>query len=136
MPTLADFLARALPWPAPGQPGVASLHWRSWKGRQVTSSKPFTTLADMLSFIEWSWAPAMRTSASSTSARRSRKGPARSQRATTRADREPLKENILHSKALFADIDKGYETPGACAAAVVAMCEATAAQRRCACGFG
>ena len=53
MPTLADFLARALPWPAPGQPGVVNLHWRSWKSQGVTGSKPFSTLEDLLSYVDW-----------------------------------------------------------------------------------
>ena len=53
MPTLADFLARALPWPIPGQTRVVNLHWRSWKSQGVTGSKPFSTLEDLLSYVDW-----------------------------------------------------------------------------------
>jgi len=123
MPTLADFLARALPWPAPGQPGVVNLHWRSWKSQGVTGSKPFSTLEDLLSYVDWAQkagATYIRELYYCTSLQRD-VGEVRNGRQTARRDRE----NTICSKAFFADIDKGYESPGHALKAVAQMCRDT-----------
>ena len=48
----ADFLARVVPWPAPGAPGVINLHWTSPR-RPGMSGRPFTQLQDFLSAVAW-----------------------------------------------------------------------------------
>ena len=126
MATLADFLTRALPWPAAGEPGLVNLHWRSWQGRGVTGGKPFTNLRDLLSFVQWSQnggAGIIRELYFCTSLQKEMGPPhAGSDKPTALRNRG----NTLCSKAFFADIDKGYELPGHAAAAVIDMCRRTA----------
>jgi hypothetical protein len=126
MATLADFLERALPWPAPGQPGVVNLHWRPWKGRGVTGGRAFTELQDLISFIAWAaqgkGAGIIRELYYCTSLQKE-SGPPKTIEGKPTAIRNYT--NTLCSKAFFVDIDKGYETPGAALAAVQKMCEAT-----------
>ena len=125
MPTLADFLARALPWPAPGQPGVVNLHWRSWKSRGVTGGRPFTDRDELISFVGWAQGAGgsiIRELYYCTSLQKET-GPPR--QGSTQPTALRNQENTLCSKAFFADIDKGYETPAQALAAVAGMCAAT-----------
>src|SRR5271154_4909207 len=125
MATLADFLTRALPWPAPGQPGFVNLHWRSWKSKGVTGGRPFTDLGDLLSFIGWAHGQGgsiIRELYYCTSLQRESAPPFK-EGGQPRALRETA--NTICSKAFFADIDKGYDSPAHALMAIRAMCRST-----------
>ena len=47
----ADFFARVLPWPLPGQPGFVNLHW--FTPEHYVNGRPFTTLREFMSMAEW-----------------------------------------------------------------------------------
>ena len=49
---VADFLSRVVPWPEPGTSGFINVHWTS-PSHKGMGGKPFTQLADALSFVEW-----------------------------------------------------------------------------------
>ena len=48
---VADFLSRVVPWPQPDAPGFINVHW-TFPSHGGMGGKPFTQLADALSFIE------------------------------------------------------------------------------------
>jgi hypothetical protein len=123
--TTRNFLARALPWPAPGQPGKINLHWSSWKRPGITGGRPFTSLEDTVSFINWAKGEGkghIRELYYCTSLQ-NQAGPVRQGSDKPMALRN--RQNTLCSKALFADIDKGYPSPTEAIRALIKFCEDT-----------
>ncbi len=117
MATLAEFLARVLPWPAPGEPGVLNVHW-TIPDRKGMGGKPFVNLADMVSFIPWANnRPTFIKDIYFCLSRQGKTGPLVAGKA--KALRET--SNATHVKAIWLDLDgnkpgkpdKGYPTKAA-----------------------
>jgi hypothetical protein len=47
----ADFFARVVAWPLPGQRGFVNVHW--FTPEKHVGGRPFTQLNEFMSFIEW-----------------------------------------------------------------------------------
>lgn len=52
MATLAEFMAKVVPWPQPGAPGVVNLHY-TLPNHPGMAGRPFGQLADFLAFVPW-----------------------------------------------------------------------------------
>ena len=48
----ARFIARVVPWPAPGEPGYINLHWKNPKHPGM-SGRPYNDLQTLLGFAKW-----------------------------------------------------------------------------------
>lgn len=124
MPTLEDFLRRALEWPDPdSDTGWVSLHWRGQNKQGITGSQAFKTPEDILGFIKWSQTRGKGAIAdlyycTSLQEQHGEIKPNGKYAALRSID------NARSSKLLFTDVDK-YPTKRDSFAAVADFCEAS-----------
>lgn len=54
-PSVLEFMARVVSWPAPGDKGVVNLHWFRvlQDGKRIFSGRPFSNPAALLEFADW-----------------------------------------------------------------------------------
>ena len=104
---VADFLSRVVPWPQPGAPGFINVHWTS-PSHKGMGGKPFTELADALSFIEWAKShPAVIKDLYFCLSLQAKTGPTRNGKPTALRKRD----NAVALKAIWLDIDCNKEPP-------------------------
>ena len=110
--SIRDFLARVLPWPAPGEPGFINLHYTADKSPGMRG-RPFTSLDEFMSFAQWgATKPAMMKDIYFCLSSQRATGRVYNNHATAMRNQR----NVLRLKALWIDIDvkpeKGYATIG------------------------
>lgn len=124
-PTLAEFMARVVPWPAVGEPGVINLHY-TFPDREGMGGRPFSQLADFLSMVPWCNAhPGYVKDVYFCLSRQATAGEIKNGRA--KAVRNI--PNSTHVKAIWLDVDvkpppKGYPDLKAALDAVLAFVQA------------
>lgn len=119
--SLADFMARVVPWPLPGETGVINMHW-THPTHPGMGGKPFGQLSDFLAMVPWCNSHAAFVKDVYFCLSRQRMvGPMRNGRASALRNAG----NASHLKAIWCDIDanklppKGYASKDDAIAAII-----------------
>ena len=123
VPTLAEFMARVVLWPLPGEAGVINIHWTN-PTHPGMGGKPFVLLSDFLAIIPWcNNHPKFVKDVYFCLSRQKKVGPIVNGKA------KPLRnhDNSTHLRAIWLDVDvkappKGYRTLNDAIDAVTKFC--------------